>query len=117
MDCCLKTIYEYNDHELTTREEMLTMLDILPLLAFETPQGGNGRRPTGPAPLSEFQKRVLQRVADPDLLARFDLYSRWSEQLRNDAFAPVETRMADSPRTTTPGQSWASGKPPSTFPR
>ena len=91
MDCCLKTIYEYNDHHDTTPEEMLTMLDILPLLAFETPPG---RRPTGLAPLSEFQKRVLQRVSDPDLLMRFDRYSRWSEQLRNDAFAPVETRVS-----------------------
>ena len=91
MDCCLKTIYEYNDHHDTTPEEMLTMLDILPLLAFETPPG---RRPTGPAPLSEFQKRVLQRVTDPDLLMRFERYSRWSEQLRNDAFAPVETRVS-----------------------
>ena len=94
MDCCLKTIYEYNDHHDTTPEEMLTMLDILPLLAFETPTSSNGRRPTGPAPLSEFQKRVLQRVSDPDLLMRFDRYSRWSEQLRNDAFAPVETRVS-----------------------
>ena len=94
MDCCLKTIYEFNDHRSTTREEMLTMLDILPLLAFETPPSANGRRPTGPAPLSEFQKRVLQRVSDPDLLMRFERYSRWSEQLRNDAFAPVETRVS-----------------------
>ena len=94
MDCCLKTIYEFNDHRSTTREEMLTMLDILPLLAFEAPAGSNGRRPTGPAQLSEFQKKVLQRVSDPDLLMRFERYSRWSEQLRNDAFAPVETRVS-----------------------
>ena len=94
MDCCLKTIYEFNDHRTTTREEMLTMLDILPLLVFEAPAGSNGRRPTGPAQLSEFQKKVLQRVSDPDLLMRFERYSRWSEQLRNDAFAPVETRIS-----------------------
>ena len=93
VDCMLKTIYEYNDHELTTREEMLTMLDILPLMSFETPQSSGGRWPTGPAPLSDFQKRVLQRVDDPDLLRRFDVYSRWSEQLRHDAFAPVENRL------------------------
>ena len=91
MDCCLKAIYEFNDHKNTTREEMLTMLDILPLLAFETPPG---RRPTGPATLSDFQRKILDRVTDPHLLMRFDRYSRWSEQLRNDAFAPVETRIS-----------------------
>ena len=94
MDCCLKAIYEYNDHADTSREEMLTMLDILPLLSFENPPAQNGRRPSGPAMLSEFQKKVLQRVSDPALLMRFDRYARWSEQLRNDAFAPVETRIS-----------------------
>ena len=94
MDCCLKTIYEYNEHPATSPHEMLTMLDILPLLAFDAPTAPNGRRPTGPATLAPFQRHVLQRVSDPDLLMRFERYSRWSEQFRNDAFAPVETRIS-----------------------
>ncbi len=97
----LKGLYEYNAHPDTPYQQRLTLLDLLPLLAGAEPapaaaaasSGGRGRRPPPAAP-SAFQQQVLARVSDPEVLAWFRRFQGWSDQLRSEALAPVETRIS-----------------------
>ena len=63
----LLMVYEFNQHEDTDPDEMLTMLDILSLLEEGTPSGGGGRgkKGGGGVTMSPFQRRVVQRVRGP----------------------------------------------------
>ena len=86
----LLMIYEYNSHEDTPREEMLTMLDILALLEEGQQVGQGANQRTDPSP---FQNHVLSRVSDPRLKEWFRAYLGWDRSLRSEAVGPVHSRI------------------------
>ena len=86
----LTAIYEFNEHSDTSREEMLTMLDILPLL-----DGGitTGSGPNAKTEKSPFQKHVLSRVKDAQIKQWFEGYMGWDRATRSEAVGPVYSRV------------------------
>ena len=86
----LLIVYEYNSHPDTSRDEMLTMLDILALLD-EGKQVGNG--PGAKTEPSPFQRHVLTRVTDPRLHQWFNAFLGWGRELRSEAVGPVHSRI------------------------
>ena len=86
----LTAIYEFNEHAETSRDEMLTMLDILPLL-----DGGitTGSGPNAKTEKSPFQKHVLSRVKDAQIKQWFDGYMGWDRATRSEAVGPVYSRV------------------------
>ena len=86
----LTAIYEFNEHEETSRNEMLTMLDILPLLdgGITTGSGRNAE-----TEMSPFQKHVLSRVKDAAIKQWFQGYMGWDRATRSEAVGPVYSRV------------------------
>ena len=86
----LTAIYEYNEHEDTRPEEMLTMLDILPLLdsGKQTGSGPNAKTEEGP-----FQRHVLSRVKDEQIKQWFQSFLGWDRATRSEAVGPVYSRV------------------------
>ena len=86
----LSMIYEFNSHEDTRPEDMLTMLDIIQLLDGAK-RVGSGRDVRMEA--SDFQRYVLKRVKDPSLLEWFNSYLGWGAETRSEAVGPVLNRV------------------------
>ena len=87
----LTMVYEFNQHEDTPDEEMLTMLDILPIL-----EGGKrvGQGREAHFVLDDFQRHVLSRVRDPRLHQWMEgNFLRWDPGERAQAVAPVNSRV------------------------
>ena len=87
----LTMVYEFNQHEDTSEDEMLTMLDILPIL-----EGGNrvGQGRDAHYELGDFQRHVLSRVNDPRLHQWMEHnFLRWDPGERAQAVAPVNSRV------------------------
>ena len=81
----LSIVYEYNIHERTSPDTMLTMLDIL-LLLDDGVQVGSG--PNARTEMSGFQQHVLSRVSDPRLRQWFDAYLKWGRETRSGGCWP-----------------------------
>ena len=90
LDRSLKAIYEFNCHPDTERDDMLTMLDILRLLE-DGKVTRQGRTET--VEQSAFQKHVLSRVADPDVVRWFGQFMNWPRDTRAESLGPVQSRM------------------------
>ena len=90
LDRGLKMIYEYNDHEDTPRETMLTILDLLRLLQ-DGKVIGQGRDQS--VELSTFQKHVLSRVTDAYVRMWFEAFMKWPRDTRAEALGPVMNRI------------------------
>ena len=86
----LTAIYEFNEHKETSRDEMLTMLDILPLL-----DGGitSGSGPNAKTEMSPFQRHVMSRVNDAQIKMWFQGYLGWDRATRSEAVGPVYSRV------------------------
>ena len=87
----LTMVYEFNEHSDTAEDEMLTMLDILPIL-----EGGKrvGQGREAHYVLSDFQRHVLSRVRDPRLHQWMEHnFLRWDPGERAQAVAPVNSRV------------------------
>ena len=90
LDRSLKAIYEYNCHPDTQRGELLTILDVLPLLEDrKAPKS----IPTEPAEQTPFQKHVLSRVNDPDTARWFYAFLNWPRDTRAEATMPIRSRV------------------------
>ena len=90
LDRSLKAIYEYNCHPDTERSQMLTMLDILRLLE-DGKVTRTGRTET--VEQTPFQKHVLSRVNDPDVVRWFGMFMNWPRDTRAESLGPVQSRM------------------------
>ena len=90
LDRSLKAIYEYNCHPDTGRSQMLTMLDILRLLE-DGKVTRTGRTET--VEQTPFQKHVLSRVNDPDVVRWFGMFMNWPRDTRAESLGPVQSRM------------------------
>ena len=86
----LTMIYEFNEHESTGFDEMLTMLDVLPILEGGV-RVGQGR--DAYYELSDFQRHVLSRVRDPRLHQFMEQFLKWDPGERAQAVAPVNSRV------------------------
>ena len=86
----LLIVYEFNQHPETSRDQMLTMLDILALLE-DGEQVGSGR--DAKTVMSDFQRFVLSRVNDARLKQWFQAYLGWDRSLRAEAVGPVHSRI------------------------
>ena len=87
----LTMVYEFNEHPDTADDEMLTMLDILPIL-----EGGKrvGQGREVHYVLGDFQRHVLSRVRDPRLHQWMEHnFLRWDPGERAQAVAPVNSRV------------------------
>lgn len=87
----LTMVYEFNEHPDTADDEMLTMLDILPIL-----EGGKrvGQGRDVHYVLGDFQRHVLSRVRDPRLHQWMEHnFLRWDPGERAQAVAPVNSRV------------------------
>ena len=86
----LLIVYEFNSHPDTSRDQMLTMLDIL-LLLQDGETSGSGRNQT--TSMSPFQRRVMARVTDERLKNWFRMYLNWPRETRAEAVGPVFSRV------------------------
>ena len=86
----LTMCYEFNQHEETDPDGMLTMLDILSIL-----DGGDrvGHGRDAYYELSDFQRHVLSRVRDPRLHQFMEGFLKWDPGERAQAIAPVNSRV------------------------
>ena len=97
----VKALHEYNGHPDTKDDQQFTILDESRLLS--------DRR---------FRNQVLRRVDDPYVInwwAR--IFADWTRNLEAEAVAPVQTRLATTPRPRRRGPSWGSAAPPWTWGR
>ena len=105
----LTMVYEFNEHVDTSDDEMLTMLDILPIL-----EGGKrvGQGREAHFVLDDFQRFVLSRVRDPRLHQWMEgNFLRWDPGERAQAVAPVNSRVGYYARICGHRWSWGNGSP------
>ena len=86
----LRILYEYNSDARTGRSELMSVLNLLPLLE-EGVEYGSGARARREA--NAFQRRVLARVRDPWLVEWFHGFLHWDRSGRGRLVGSVLARL------------------------